>query len=335
MAEVRIAQLGEPPQPIAEEAEAALLPLRQARLADQVYELLLLQIARGAYRVGTRLPSEPQLCTDFGVSRPVVREALARLRVDNIVRSRRGSGTWVEREPSHAFAALAPSGTIAEMVRAYEFRASWALYVDNYLEGLHIPFLHRGLDAKLDWPRQIAGRPMDTYHRWMETVTPWTLAGCPVISVPVGFGAAGLPMGMQLIGPPRGGAPAPRACPESALAPSLPPRPWTPPAPALGRRRGGKNKAKLLHGALGKAAETLPRFALAAPELSPGAARPNQESTRLPFASRSLSSSPETPCRLTSATASLPTPSWFTRTVVLPADSRNCTKFAGFEIPGW
>lgn len=37
----------------------------------------------------------------------------------------------------------------------------------------------------------------------METVVPWTLAGCPVISVPVGFNAAGLPMGMQLIGRPR------------------------------------------------------------------------------------------------------------------------------------
>ncbi|KAF1027232.1 MAG: Acylamidase [Burkholderia plantarii] len=53
------------------------------------------------------------------------------------------------------------------------------------------------------WPAVIAGREMDTYHRWMETVTPWTLAGCPVISVPVGFNAAGLPMGMQLIGRPR------------------------------------------------------------------------------------------------------------------------------------
>lgn len=102
---------------------AGVLPLRQTRLADQVYELLLLQIARGAYRVGARLPSEPQLCVDFGVSRPVVREALARLRLDNIVRSRRGSGTWVEREPSHAFASIAPSGIIAELVRSYEFRA--------------------------------------------------------------------------------------------------------------------------------------------------------------------------------------------------------------------
>jgi len=53
------------------------------------------------------------------------------------------------------------------------------------------------------WPQQIAGRTMDTYHRWMEAVVPWTLAGCPVMSVPVGFNAAGLPMGMQIVGPPR------------------------------------------------------------------------------------------------------------------------------------
>lgn len=41
---------------------------------------------------------------------------------------------------------------------------------------------------------------MDSYHRWMEVVVPASLAGLPAISVPVGFGDNGLPMGMQLIG---------------------------------------------------------------------------------------------------------------------------------------
>ncbi|HYN62058.1 MAG TPA: amidase family protein, partial [Rubrivivax sp.] len=54
------------------------------------------------------------------------------------------------------------------------------------------------------WPREVAGRAMDTYHRWMEVVIYATLAGLPAMSVPVGFNAAGLPMGMQLIGPPLG-----------------------------------------------------------------------------------------------------------------------------------
>lgn len=59
-------------------------------------------------------------------------------------------------------------------------------------------------DADLHWPAQIAGARMDTYHRWMEVVFPATLSGCPVISVPAGFGGPDdLPMGIQIIGPNR------------------------------------------------------------------------------------------------------------------------------------
>ena len=42
---------------------------------------------------------------------------------------------------------------------------------------------------------------MDTYHRWMEVVIGGTLAGVPVVNVPVGFDDRGRPMGMQLMGP--------------------------------------------------------------------------------------------------------------------------------------
>lgn len=56
-------------------------------------------------------------------------------------------------------------------------------------------------DASIHWPKEVAGRPMDTYHRWMEVVTGITLSGCPAISVPVGFSPGGLPMGMQIVGP--------------------------------------------------------------------------------------------------------------------------------------
>jgi amidase len=58
-------------------------------------------------------------------------------------------------------------------------------------------------DASMRWPQSVAGVAMDTYHRWMEIVAPFTLAGLPVASVPVGFGANGLPMGMQVAGPAR------------------------------------------------------------------------------------------------------------------------------------
>ena len=55
-------------------------------------------------------------------------------------------------------------------------------------------------DANIHWPKEINGRPMDTYHRWMEVVIPGTLSGCPIANVPAGFGSNGLPMGLQIIG---------------------------------------------------------------------------------------------------------------------------------------
>ncbi|MGV8949949.1 MAG: amidase [Cypionkella sp.] len=55
--------------------------------------------------------------------------------------------------------------------------------------------------AEWRWPQAINGVAMDTYHRWMEVVIPVSLIGLPALSVPVGFGANGLPMGMQIAGP--------------------------------------------------------------------------------------------------------------------------------------
>ena len=51
------------------------------------------------------------------------------------------------------------------------------------------------------WPQTINGHAMDTYHRWMEVVIPVSLAGLPALALPAGFGANGLPMGMQMFGP--------------------------------------------------------------------------------------------------------------------------------------
>jgi amidase len=54
--------------------------------------------------------------------------------------------------------------------------------------------------AETHWPKQINGRKMDTYHRWMEVVIGGTLAGLPVVNLPAGFDQRGRPMGIQFIG---------------------------------------------------------------------------------------------------------------------------------------
>ena len=81
------------------------------------------------------------------------------------------------------------------------------------------------------WPRSIAGRTMDTYHRWMEVTLYATFAGAPAISVPAGFHANGRwPAGLQLIGKPQGDAALLRAAAgyEAASAPLLARRPAEP-----------------------------------------------------------------------------------------------------------
>ncbi|WP_438990446.1 amidase [Lentibacter sp.] len=51
------------------------------------------------------------------------------------------------------------------------------------------------------YPEEIAGQGMDTYHRWMQIVTPVGLLGLPCINIPLQMGEKGLPAGLSLFGP--------------------------------------------------------------------------------------------------------------------------------------
>ena len=45
---------------------------------------------------------------------------------------------------------------------------------------------------------------MQTYIDWMTICCAITITGCPAISVPAGFTDDGLPVGVQIVGKPRG-----------------------------------------------------------------------------------------------------------------------------------
>ncbi|WP_157017385.1 FadR/GntR family transcriptional regulator [Mesorhizobium xinjiangense] len=64
-------------------------------LPNRVAALLSTEIERGKLNPGCRLPTEQQLADRFGVSRNVVREAIAQLRADGIVEARQGVGAFV------------------------------------------------------------------------------------------------------------------------------------------------------------------------------------------------------------------------------------------------
>lgn len=80
--------------------------LRPASYVDQVYGRVLTMISVGEFTTGDRLPSEARLGDLFGVSRPVIRDALARLRQDGLIEARKGSGTYVRAQPPEDLATL-------------------------------------------------------------------------------------------------------------------------------------------------------------------------------------------------------------------------------------
>ncbi|MEO6528949.1 MAG: amidase [Gemmatimonadaceae bacterium] len=55
-----------------------------------------------------------------------------------------------------------------------------------------------------EYPTSISGTPMSTYLDWMRSCWYVTFMACPAISVPAGFSASGLPVGLQIVGPHRG-----------------------------------------------------------------------------------------------------------------------------------
>jgi amidase len=92
-----------------------------------------------------------------------------------------------------------------DIVAASEVRNAWYREVRKLFQRYDYMTLPSAsvfpFPVETNYPTEIAGTKMDTYHRWMQVVIPITMSGCPSLSIPVGFNAAGLPMGMQIVGP--------------------------------------------------------------------------------------------------------------------------------------
>jgi GntR family transcriptional repressor for pyruvate dehydrogenase complex len=91
-------------------------------LSDRIYSALLQDIAAGRYALNTKLPGELQLAQRFGVSRPVLRQALLRLRSEGVVTSRQGAGHFVARKGERGGLSYGPLHSIPDVQRCLEFR---------------------------------------------------------------------------------------------------------------------------------------------------------------------------------------------------------------------
>jgi len=106
---------------------AMMRPLApQRNLTHSIAERLAEEIMSGKLPPGARLPTEQEMVAAMGVSRTVVREAVAALRAEGLVTTRQGAGAFVAndiwRRPFR-LAGEAPS-TIADVLNVMELRAS-------------------------------------------------------------------------------------------------------------------------------------------------------------------------------------------------------------------
>lgn len=97
-------------------------PAPGRRLEEQIHRQLLDRIKTGAYPQGDRLPPEMEFAAEFGVSRPVIRAALARLREAGLIVSRRGAGSFVNTSLPEPESAIRPLGSIDDIADFYDFR---------------------------------------------------------------------------------------------------------------------------------------------------------------------------------------------------------------------
>lgn len=72
---------------------------RPAALAPRVAAAIRGEIEAGRFAAGARLPAESALAQAFGVSRPIVREAIAQLKADGVLITRKGAGAYVSDTP--------------------------------------------------------------------------------------------------------------------------------------------------------------------------------------------------------------------------------------------
>jgi DNA-binding FadR family transcriptional regulator len=176
---------------------------RKRNLVSDLAEAISREIAEGRLQAGDRLPTEAELASAAGVSRTVVREAVAALKAAKLVQTRQGAGAFVLPPPpkSDFFASLS-NGEVDDILAMLELRlaveveaASLAAVrrteeemaaLDRALENI-TKGEDYGIAADLEFHRILAGATKNPYFaRFLDFLGEFAVPRRPGASNPVG-----------------------------------------------------------------------------------------------------------------------------------------------------
>jgi GntR family transcriptional repressor for pyruvate dehydrogenase complex len=101
-----------------------MVAANRSKLSDQIYNEIRQNIDNNEWASGMKIATELELGQKYGVSRPVVREALARLKSEKLIDSKRGSGSFVIKPRGDVVHGFRPVGTVVDLIHGFELRLS-------------------------------------------------------------------------------------------------------------------------------------------------------------------------------------------------------------------
>lgn len=139
--------------PAMETSAATGAPVMQRDyLSAQVAQALESRISQAVYAPGDKLPSEARLCTEFGVSRTVMREALSGLKSRGMLNSSQGRGVYVNEGAHIAPLALDPKSAVSAeaVLKLLELRSGFEVQASVLAARRHTPGQLQRIGQNLD-----------------------------------------------------------------------------------------------------------------------------------------------------------------------------------------
>ncbi len=172
-----------------------------AEMADHLAGVMA-TLARAGHRLEETCPDLTGLEPTYHTLRGIGMATAARTRPEHITRHLKQT---IRENTARALALTIDDIAAAEANRGAIYRAMAGLF-DSY-DVFALPVVGcMPHPQSEEWVREIGGQTLEFYMDWLRFAFLATTAGLPAISVPVGLGPRGLPVGLQLIGPPRGEA---------------------------------------------------------------------------------------------------------------------------------